>query len=39
MELDKLPRKLWEPEHPEQTAMWKFMQDANQRHGLSLKVC
>ncbi|KFA55046.1 hypothetical protein S40293_03497 [Stachybotrys chartarum IBT 40293] len=37
MELDKLPRKLWEPEHPEQTAMWKFMQEANQRHGLSLK--
>ncbi|KJZ70725.1 hypothetical protein HIM_09858 [Hirsutella minnesotensis 3608] len=36
MDFEKTPRKLWEHLNPKGTAMWRFMQDANQRHGLSL---
>jgi acetoacetyl-CoA synthetase len=38
MDPNKMPRKLWEHSDPKSTAMWKFMQDANQRYGLNLKV-
>ena len=33
-----LPRKLWEHPDPKSTAMWKFMQDANSKHGLNMQV-
>ncbi|KNG51807.1 acetoacetate-CoA ligase [Stemphylium lycopersici] len=32
------PRKLWEHPDPESTAMWKFMQDANSKHGLNMQT-
>jgi hypothetical protein len=32
------PRKLWQHADPESTAMWKFMQKANQKRGLSMQV-
>lgn len=32
------PRKLWEHPDPKSTAMWKFMQEANQRYGLNLQT-
>ncbi|KAM4056292.1 AMP-binding enzyme [Hirsutella rhossiliensis] len=37
MEFEAAPRKLWEHPHPEQTAMWRFMQESNRRYGLHLK--
>ncbi|KAJ6438406.1 acetoacetyl-CoA synthase [Purpureocillium lavendulum] len=36
MDFDKTPRKLWQHPNPKGTAMWRFMQDANRRHGLAL---
>lgn len=38
MDLNKVPRKVWEHPDPKSTAMWAFMQEANRRHGLNLKV-
>ncbi|KAI5461402.1 hypothetical protein BGZ63DRAFT_464023 [Mariannaea sp. PMI_226] len=38
MELDKMPRKLWEHPNPKSTAMWAFMQQANRKFGLNLKT-
>lgn len=38
MDPNKLPRKLWEHPDPKSTAMWKFMQDLNRSHGLTLDV-
>jgi hypothetical protein len=32
------PRKLWQHPIPESTAMWKFMQRANKKHGLDMQV-
>ncbi|KAL6704484.1 hypothetical protein ACN47E_008113 [Coniothyrium glycines] len=32
-----LPRKLWQHPDPESTAMWKFMQQANQQQGLNMQ--
>jgi hypothetical protein len=32
------PRKLWQHADPEGTAMWKFMQRANQKRGLNMQV-
>jgi len=34
----RLPRKLWEHPDPTSTAMWRFMQDSNARHGLQMQV-
>ncbi|KAI9149337.1 Acetoacetyl-CoA synthetase [Paramyrothecium foliicola] len=36
-DLTKAPRKLWEPSNPQNTRMWKFMEECNRRHGLKLK--
>lgn len=33
-----LPRKLWEHPDPESTEMYRFMQEANKRYSLKLKV-
>lgn len=33
-----MPRKLWEHPDPKSTAMWKFMQSANRKWGLNMKV-
>ncbi|CAO2647179.1 Nn.00g081010.m01.CDS01 [Neocucurbitaria sp. VM-36] len=33
-----VPRKLWEHPNPKSTAMWKFMQDANQKRGLNMQT-
>jgi hypothetical protein len=38
MEMDKMPRKLWEHPDPKSTAIWKFMEEANRRHGLKMGV-
>lgn len=35
---DKLPRKLWEHPDPKSTRMWRFMQNANAKHGLDMKT-
>lgn len=32
------PRKLWQHPDPKSTAMWKFMQSANQKRGLNMQV-
>ncbi|KAF4986737.1 hypothetical protein FDECE_15795 [Fusarium decemcellulare] len=37
MDLNKVPRKVWEHPDPKSTAMWAFMQEANTRYGLNLK--
>ncbi|KAL3957474.1 hypothetical protein ACCO45_008052 [Purpureocillium lilacinum] len=37
MDVNATPRKLWEHPNPKSTSMWRFMQDANRKHGLSLK--
>ncbi|USP72801.1 Acetoacetyl-CoA synthetase [Curvularia clavata] len=33
-----IPRKLWEHPDPKSTAMWKFMQSANAKHGLNMQT-
>jgi acetoacetyl-CoA synthetase len=33
-----IPRKLWQHPDPKSTAMWKFMQSANERRGLNMQV-
>lgn len=33
-----VPRKLWEHPDPKSTAMYKFMQQVNRKHGLNLKA-
>lgn len=33
-----IPRKLWEHPDPKSTAMWKFMQNANAKHGLKMEA-
>lgn len=33
-----MPRKLWEHPDPKSTAMWKFMQNANAKHGLKMET-
>ena len=33
-----MPRKLWEHPDPKSTAMWKFMQNANAKHGLKMEA-
>lgn len=38
MDSPKVGRKLWEHPNPESTAMYKFMQLANEKHNLKLKV-
>ncbi|KAF7559004.1 hypothetical protein G7046_g5163 [Stylonectria norvegica] len=38
MDMNKLPRKLWEHPNPKSTAMWQFMQDANAQHNLHLQT-
>ncbi|KAM5342417.1 hypothetical protein ACJ41O_013383 [Fusarium nematophilum] len=37
MDLEKVPRKVWEHPDPKSTEMWAFMQEANQRYGLNLR--
>lgn len=39
MDMNTVPRKLWEHPDPKSTNMWRFMQEANQRNNLNLKVC
>lgn len=36
MDVNTMPRKLWEHPDPKSTAMWKFMQEANRRYHLRL---
>jgi acetoacetyl-CoA synthetase len=36
--IDKLPRKLWEHPDPKSTRMWRFMQKANEKHGLNMQT-
>jgi acetoacetyl-CoA synthetase len=36
MDVDAVPRKLWEHPDPKSTAMWRFMEAANERYGLRL---
>ncbi|PFH56127.1 hypothetical protein XA68_17020 [Ophiocordyceps unilateralis] len=38
MNLAVSPRKLWEHPNPHDTAMWRFMQESNRRHGLHLQT-
>jgi hypothetical protein len=33
-----IPRKLWEHPDPKRTQMYKFMQEANRKHNLNIKV-
>ncbi|RDA92354.1 hypothetical protein CP533_4393 [Ophiocordyceps camponoti-saundersi (nom. inval.)] len=37
MMLDPAPRKLWEHANPQDTNMWRFMQESNRRYGLNLR--
>ncbi|KAK7430357.1 hypothetical protein QQZ08_003105 [Neonectria magnoliae] len=37
MDLETMPRKVWEHPDPKSTAMWAFMQEANKRYGLNLR--
>lgn len=34
-----VPRKLWEHPDPENTFMWRFMNEINAKRGLNIKVC
>lgn len=38
MDVETMPRKLWEHPDPQSTAMWRFMQEANQRYHLNLRT-
>ena len=38
MDSIEVPRKLWEHANPESTEMYKFMQAANKKHNLELRV-
>lgn len=38
MDLETMPRKLWEHPNPKETEMWQFMQNCNSRFGLSMQV-
>lgn len=38
MDMDKMPRKLWEHPNPKGTAMWHFMQESNKLYNLNMKV-
>lgn len=38
MDLDKMPRKLWEHPDRKSTVMWRFMQEANEKFNLNMQV-
>jgi acetoacetyl-CoA synthetase len=38
MDLETMPRKLWEHPNPKTTEMWQFMQNCNSRFGLNMQV-
>ncbi|EGX94852.1 acetoacetyl-CoA synthase [Cordyceps militaris CM01] len=38
MDLETMPRKLWEHPNPKETEMWRFMQSCNDRFGLTMQV-
>lgn len=38
MDINTLPRKLWEHPNPKETNMWRFMQKVNEKRGLKMNV-
>ncbi|KAJ6783382.1 hypothetical protein PWT90_05842 [Aphanocladium album] len=38
MDLETMPRKLWENPNPKETEMWQFMQRCNERFGLNMQT-
>ncbi|KAH8710676.1 Acetoacetyl-CoA synthetase [Beauveria bassiana] len=38
MDLETMPRKLWEHPNPKTTEMWQFMQNCNSRFGLNMQT-
>ncbi|TQV93116.1 acetoacetyl-CoA synthase [Cordyceps javanica] len=38
MDLQTMPRKLWEHPNPKETEMWQFMQNCNNRFGLNMQT-